>query len=296
MGGACVRSITPDEENSRKIDQELKQENQIKREKAVTILLLGPGESGKSTILKQMKILSKGHDGGGFTDEDRLMYRATIKKHVIQNMQDLIKGAGLLKLEITENKAAADRIAAFTYDENFNFTLEIISDIKVLWKNPAIQRTFNCNRDLSANGVNLPDCTEYFFNTALESVLDPNYIPSIEDVIRTRSKTISVVQQEFLYQEKTFRMIDVGGQKSERRKWLHMFADIDAFIYCVSLSEYDVFLREKSDKNRMEDAIEEFDKLCNNKNIKKMSIILFLNKEDLFKRKIKKNRFEYLFS
>jgi len=80
MGGACVRSITPDEENSRKIDQELKQENQIKREKAVTILLLGPGESGKSTILKQMKILSKGHDGGGFTDEDRLMYRATIKK------------------------------------------------------------------------------------------------------------------------------------------------------------------------------------------------------------------------
>jgi len=83
-------------------------------------------------------------------------------------------------------------------------------------------------------------------------------------------------------------MIDVGGQKSERRKWLHIFADIDAFIYCVSLSEYDVFLRENVNKNRMEDAVEEFEKLCNNKILKQTSTILFLNKQDLFKEKIQK--------
>jgi len=127
-----------------------------------------------------------------------------------------------------------------------------------------------------------------FFNTVLDSLVDPNYVPSLDDVIRARARTVTVVQEEFLYQENSFRMIDVGGQKSERKKWLHVFADIDAFIYCVSLSDYDVFLRENFNKNRMEDSVEEFENLCKNKILKKKSTILFLNKNDIFREKIQK--------
>jgi len=236
-----------------------------------------------------MKILSQGHDGGGFTLEERLSYRTTINKYVIQNMQDLIQGTLLLHIEISpENKAAVDKISTFMISEDLELSPEIISNIKTLWRDKGIQQAYNQPRDLSIQGINLPDSTEYFYNNILDSLLDPNYIPSVDDVIRSRAKTVTVVQQEFLYKENLFRMIDVGGQRSERKKWLHVFADIDAFIYCVSLSEYDVFLREDISKNRMEDAFEEFENLCNKKILKKISTILFLNKNDLFKEKIQK--------
>jgi len=285
MGTICYRYV-PDDETNKKIDKDLKSEKEqkTKAERIIALLLLGPGESGKSTIMKQMKLLSEGTSG--FTTEDRLAHLAIIKRHILQNMQDLITGAKILQIEITENKDAADRVATFTRGENIIFTPEIVSDIKTLWKNPTIKQILVKRRDLSIKGINMPDCTAYFFDTILESILDPNYIPSDADVIRSRAKTVSVTEQEFLYRKCHFRMIDVGGQKSERKKWLHIFTDIDAVIYCVALSEYDLFLREKSEKNRMEDTLEEFANICSNKHLWRTSIILFFNKLDLFNDKI----------
>lgn len=39
-------------------------------------------------------------------------------------------------------------------------------------------------------------------------------------------------------------MVDVGGQRSERKKWIHCFEDVTAIIFCVALSEFDLFLQE----------------------------------------------------
>jgi hypothetical protein len=41
-----------------------------------------------------------------------------------------------------------------------------------------------------------------------------------------------------------FRLVDVGGQRSERKKWLHCFEDVTAILFCVALSEYDLVLIE----------------------------------------------------
>ena len=40
------------------------------------------------------------------------------------------------------------------------------------------------------------------------------------------------------------RLFDVGGQRSERKKWIHCFEDVTAIIYCVSLNAYDLTLQE----------------------------------------------------
>ena len=40
------------------------------------------------------------------------------------------------------------------------------------------------------------------------------------------------------------RMVDVGGQRSERKKWIHCFEGVTAILFCVALSAYDLTLEE----------------------------------------------------
>jgi len=81
-------------------------------------------------------------------------------------------------------------------------------------------------------------------------------------------------------------MVDVGGQKSERRKWIHCFQDVTSILFLVSLSGYDQCLVEDKDANQMQDAMTIWDSICYSQWFKSTSIILFLNKDDLFQAKI----------
>ena len=82
-------------------------------------------------------------------------------------------------------------------------------------------------------------------------------------------------------------MFDVGGQRSERKKWIHCFENVTAIIFCVSLSAYDLVLAEDEEMNRMHESLRLFDSICNNRWFLDTSIILFLNKTDIFKEKIR---------
>ena len=84
----------------------------------------------------------------------------------------------------------------------------------------------------------------------------------------------------------TYRLFDVGGQRSERRKWLHCFDDVKAVLFVAALSGYDMTLNENGTTNRMEESLNLFQAICVNKFFDKSSIILFLNKLDLFTEKI----------
>eukprot|EP00071_Canis_lupus_P016558 XP_005642455.1 guanine nucleotide-binding protein subunit alpha-11 [Canis lupus familiaris] len=50
------------------------------------------------------------------------------------------------------------------------------------------------------------------------------------------------------------RMVDVGGQRSERRKWIHCFENVTSIMFLVALSEYDQVLVESDNENRMEES------------------------------------------
>lgn len=49
-----------------------------------------------------------------------------------------------------------------------------------------------------------------------------------------------------------YSMFDVGGQRSERKKWIHCFEAVTSIIFCVALSEYDQALLEEKDQVRCE--------------------------------------------
>lgn len=120
----------------------------------------------------------------------------------------------------------------------------------------------------------------------LERIAQNDYIPTQQDVLRTRVKTTGIVETHFTFKDLHFKMFDVGGQRSERKKWIHCFEGVTAIIFCVALSAYDLVLAEDEEMNRMHESMKLFDSICNNKWFTDTSIILFLNKKDLFEEKI----------
>jgi len=123
----------------------------------------------------------------------------------------------------------------------------------------------------------------------------PDYCPTQEDILRVRARTTGIIETKFSIKDTNFKMVDVGGQRSERKKWIHCFEDVTAIIYCVSLHEYDMNLFEDEGINRMKESMELFEEIANSKWFVRTSIILFLNKVDLFNEKIARVDLKVLF-
>ena len=89
-----------------------------------------------------------------------------------------------------------------------------------------------------------------------------------------------------MIEKNRFTIVDVGGQRNERQKWVHQFSIVDAVLFVASLSCYDQNLFEEEDANAMHESIRLFHQVCNQRYFKRSSMILFLNKVDLFEEKI----------
>jgi GTPase SAR1 family protein len=122
----------------------------------------------------------------------------------------------------------------------------------------------------------------------IDRLCEQGYIPTEQDVLRSRAKTTGIIETDFYVGQTRFTLVDVGGQRSERRKWMHCFQDVTAVIFCVALSGYDLKLYEDETTNRMHEALKLFKDICNTKWFAETAIILFLNKKDLFEKKITK--------
>jgi hypothetical protein len=106
----------------------------------------------------------------------------------------------------------------------------------------------------------------------------PSYIPSYDDIIHVRARTSGIKETQFEVKGNKFRLLDVGGQKNERKKWIHSFEGVTAVIFVAAISEYDQTMYEDLKTNRMQDALSLFDDICNSKWFPRTSMILFLNK------------------
>uniref|UniRef100_A0A914KTN2 Uncharacterized protein n=1 Tax=Meloidogyne incognita TaxID=6306 RepID=A0A914KTN2_MELIC len=139
---------------------------------------------------------------------------------------------------------------------------------------------------MRSNEYQIDDSAKYFLDN-LARLGAHNYLPTEQDLLRTRIKTSGITEVLFELKGLTFRVIDVGGQRSERKKWIHCFVDnVNSIIFISSLSEYDQTLREDNCTNRMLESLKLFDSICNSPWFSEIHFILFLNKKDIFAEKI----------
>ncbi|CAI4231983.1 unnamed protein product [Auanema sp. JU1783] len=276
----CVNSTDQHaKQRSKAIDEQLKQD-QERASREVKLLLLGAGESGKSTIVKQMKIIHE----TGYSDEERKQYKPVVFSNTIQSMVAILRAMGNLRIEFGDQQRISDAKQFFNISQNCDeLPLELAAVMKRLWTDSGVQECYFRSREYQLN-----DSASYYLNN-LDKISQPNYIPTQDDVLRTRVKTTGIVETHFTYKDLHFKMFDVGGQRSERKKWIHCFEGVTAIIFCVAMSEYDMVLAEDDEMNRMVESMKLFDSICNNKWFTETSIILFLNKKDLFEEKIKRS-------
>jgi len=115
--------------------------------------------------------------------------------------------------------------------------------------------------------------------------MSDDFVPTIDDILRTRVKTMGIAEIKFNIEGNVFKLVDVGGQRSERRKWIHCFTEVTAIIFCLALSEYNLVLEEDKTVNRMHESLQLFKEICNSEFFRKVALIFFLNKSDLFQEK-----------
>jgi len=248
------------------------------QQKTVKLLLLGAGESGKSTIVKQMKIIH----GSGYTKEELESYRSTICDNLISSIMAVMKAMMKLRINLGDQSNRPHVMTVLNADRSQKAALpeNLARAIKALWVDPGVQDCY-----LRSNEYQLNDSARYYFDN-LERIATGSYTPNQQDVLRARVKTTGVAETSFQYKELIFRIIDVGGQRSERRKWIQAFDDVKALIFVSALSGYDLTLEEDQDTNRVHESMTLFEGICNNRFFKDTAMILFMNKTDLFREKL----------
>jgi len=165
--------------------------------------------------------------------------------------------------------------------EGEDLSEEAGTHIAVVWADAAIQQTY-----AQRARFQLTDSASYYFDK-IEEVCRPGYIPSEQDVLRSRVPTTGIVENDFVIEGSLFRIFDVGGQRSERKKWIHCFENVTAVLYVAAISEYDQVLYEDDTTNRLHESLTLFAEICDSPWFQDTSLILFLNKRDLFAEKIK---------
>jgi len=279
--GIC-NSKSPAQLQAEKLDAEIARMNARDHEKEqqkIKLLLLGAGESGKSTIFKQMKILY----GTGFGDDDRKSQVPVVHSNTLSSIKVLIQAAEELENPSIELEgASADAEELLEMSEDTPLTEDIAAKVQNVWADAGIQAAYERRSEFQLN-----DSAKYFFKRASET-WKPDYVPTVEDVLKVRVRTSGIVEEEYVIDGVKFAMFDVGGQRNERKKWIHCFDEVTAVIFVAAISEYDQVLYEDNTQNRMVDSLNIFHEICNSKWFENTSIILFLNKRDLFEDKIKK--------
>nr|CFW94221.1 Eka-Go1 protein [Euperipatoides kanangrensis] len=263
------------EEIDRQLDELAKQERNI-----IKILLLGAAESGKSTLVKQMKIIHN----DGFTQEELLSFKPTVLDNLLSSMKYVLNGMGILRinLENSKNRAHAQTVLSChcCFDEK-QFMLPFVANaLKCLWNDKGVRLTVARGYEYELN-----DSANYYFES-MNRICSEKFVPTPVDVLRARVRTSGIIETHFKMHDVIFRLFDVGGQRSERRKWIQCFDDVRALLFVCALSMYDMVLSEDPQVNRLEESLRLFSSICNNRFFIETSMILFLNKLDLFREKI----------
>lgn len=194
---------------------------------------------------------------GGYSMAERESYKEIVFSNTIQSMRAILEALPILNISLSPTKDGCSAvILSLPAQIEGDAIPETVADaLRSLWADPAVKAAVSRSREFQLN-----DSAVYYFDS-LARMSASHYVPTDQDILRSRVKTTGITETTFqvlapsLYLwacthqnikigELTYKLFDVGGQRSERKKWIHCFENVTALVFLVSLSEYDQMLNE----------------------------------------------------
>ncbi|GAA5849984.1 hypothetical protein JCM3766R1_001945 [Sporobolomyces carnicolor] len=281
----CSQSIDFEQRQQQLIHRQIEEElKRARNEDSRTskMLLLGAGESGKSTLLKQLRLLYS----APYAPIEREAYREVVYANALQSMQAVLTGFAITSIELPPKlEPVADFVAQYPAEETVEpdsgrLQPRVREAITQLWDDRATKEVVALSAKFQLN-----DSARYFFDN-IERIGSPGYLPDDQDILRTRVRSTGIVEEVFDVKGQKLRVFDVGGQRSERKKWIHCFESVDILIFVVAISEFDQTLYEDESVNRLAEATMLFESLAGSRWFERSSFVLLLNKCDIFEEKL----------
>ena len=141
------------------------------------------------------------------------------------------------------------------------------------------------NLDLVSKGVHLEFMDEFIAD--LDRVSSAAYVPTFQDILHSHVRTTGVWDHKLEFNGYDTVIRDVGGVRSERRKWPYLFEGVDAVIFVAAVGEFDQMLYEDHEQNSLDESLDLFKDLVQGQGVFKgvlaedVPVFLVLNKTDV---------------
>ena len=156
--------------------EKLLAQSQKEEEDCTHLLLLGAGESGKSTVFKQMKVLNQ----GGYSEAELKAFRPIIHRNVLDGIQILLRECDARGLELDEaNEERGDQLMVW---QGENLNPQLAAQVSVVWKDPAVQACYQARDQFQ-----FPTAAKFFLDHATRMGAN-DYLPSVTDVVSRHTR------------------------------------------------------------------------------------------------------------
>ena len=234
-----------------------------------SIVIVGTGGTGKSTIVKQFRLLH----GAGFSVGERRAWAQRIRSNMLADAHYALR-----KASVSPNQPGGLTVELRLIDALFSaMTGPVALQLQ------SLRQALNVPGFLPWLDMISPCLTpmaSYFWKQT-DRILDLDYMPSDQDVIYCPSSTLGVASYDFSARDSDFHLVDCGGQRSQRKKWLHFFSAATAVLFVASVDDFWHTLSEDETANSLREAIDVFAETINSPSLRNRSVLLFLNKSDL---------------
>jgi guanine nucleotide-binding protein G(q) subunit alpha len=182
---------------NREIEKQLRIDKKNQR-RELKLLLLGTGESGKSTFIKQMRIIH----GTGYSEEDKRAFVKLVYQNIFMAMHIMIRAMDTLKIQYRDKRNEQEHAAltrSVDYETVTTFEPPYVEAIKSLWNDPGIKECYDRRREYQ-----LTDSAKYYLDS-IDRITSPGYLPTEQDILRVRVPTTGIIEYPFDLENIIFR-------------------------------------------------------------------------------------------
>ncbi|KAL5476800.1 hypothetical protein ACEPAI_2986 [Sanghuangporus weigelae] len=159
------------------------------------------------------------------------------------------------------------------------------ADLRALWSDARIRAL------LSRNKLRLEEMPGFFLDS-LDRITKIDYVPTDDDILKARLKTLGVTEYRFTMKagnavSHDWRVHSFPILSGQRAAWVPFFDDMNAIIFLAPISCFDQVLMEDNSVNRLEDSVLLWKSVVSNQLLAKTNLVLFLNKCDVLRAKLR---------